>query len=158
MARGNEIDISGQGGNAGEQPDFSSYRLPKTEKTVQLARAEGAPDPEVYQAPEADMQARAAVDQSLSSLASQLRGLSDANAARQAVNSVFGGNKFDKILEKADNGWPNEGGYIQMQKLLAQKLQGSDYSARFEGQGNHKDLVIRYKGQEIWRPRPYPGG
>jgi len=142
MVRVNEVDDGKQSAGDQNNADFSDYIMP-----VQYARVE---------APEGDKQAQREIEKMVTDLTDQLKGTNDLSVARQAAENLLGpdleSNKFNKLLERADQGWPNDGGYITMQKLLSQALRGSGYSAQFEGQGNHQPLVIR-KGSEIVWPR-----
>lgn len=142
MAGGNEIDNSRPKADV-ETPDFSDY----IGKPIVLAQAERM---------DGDLQAQREIGRMVTDLTTQLKGTNDLSAAQRMAENFLGpgldSDKFNKLLQRADEGWPNDGGYIKMKDLLSQALRGSGYSAGFEGPGNHQPLVIR-KGSEIVWPR-----
>ena len=145
MAGGNEIDNSQPKGDAPQGPDFSDYI---GGKPIVLAQADTL---------EGDLQARRDIERMITGLTDSLKGTNDLATARNLAERALGpgldSNQFNNHLQKADEGWPNEGGYRMMQRLMSQALRGSGYSAQFVGPGMEQPLVIK-KGTDIVWPRP----
>jgi len=142
MVRGNEIDDSRPNADVQQSPDFSDYIAKPPVVLAQVDNSEG------------DMQARRDIERMVTGLTDQLKATNDLSAAQRIAENFLGpdldSNRFNKLLERADQGWPNDGGYIKMRDLLSQALRGSGYSAQFEGTGNHQPLTIKKGSEYVW--------